>query len=100
MRLPALLKHHPVLPIVAKIVFIDELAHLTNQHGRQFDTFLIDQLSIAKGIWFTVTVIADMELVEMVIGPAHGTLYSAMQFGQGDGGRHQQAAPYHGLDAR
>jgi hypothetical protein len=84
MCLLTLFQYDPVLPIVAKIVSIDELAHLPNQHGRQHNAFLVDQPSIAIEIWFAVTVIANTKLMQIAIVSAHRPLYGAMQFGQGE----------------
>ena len=102
-----LFERHRVTPAVAEVVGVDEgqralviEVEVAQPHGSGVEALrvlvghvLIEQLGV------TEAQAADLELVEMRVGPAHGRLKDVMQLGERGLKRHDEASAYGWLDA-
>ena len=98
LALPDVLDRDAVLPVVAEVVDVEELAHAPVDQRSEADALrLVDRAleDFRLGIGDAVDLLAHHELVEVAVLPAHGDLDEVVQRGQRGRQRHVEHAPDH-----
>jgi len=81
-----------VLPAVADVVDVDELVTGLGRGVAEVDGVVIADVA-PLGVGLGVAVWADLEHVEVAVGPAHGALEDVVELGEGEVAGDEDAAP-------